>query len=282
MARTFVTGLAAFAACALLLAGCDEQGNLALDAPAEGGAERAGLPGETVTREVEAPDVFQVSDEGLWDGRPSLGGVWVAHPDVDEPQRVRIRTAGGASVVGALFRRERENPGPPIQVSSEAAAALNMLAGQPAQMTVVALVTEEVEIAPPPAEATADFEAPDEIAATTLDPIDAAAAAIDSAEASEAVIAPAAAAPAPAPAPRAASTLDRPFIQIGIFSVEANAQATADRMRAAGIVPTVKREGGEDPYWRVIVGPATSEAERNDLLAKVKADGFADAYFVAN
>ena len=41
-----------------------------------------------VERDVEAPGVFQVTEAGLWDGRPSLGGVWVAHPDVTEPERV--------------------------------------------------------------------------------------------------------------------------------------------------------------------------------------------------
>jgi hypothetical protein len=34
-------------------------------------------------RDVEAPEVFDVTDAGLWDGRPSLGGVWVAHPRCD-------------------------------------------------------------------------------------------------------------------------------------------------------------------------------------------------------
>jgi rare lipoprotein A len=50
-------------------------------------------------RDVEAPEVFDVTDEGLWDGRPSLGGVWVAHPDATDPERVMIRnteTAGAS------------------------------------------------------------------------------------------------------------------------------------------------------------------------------------------
>ena len=33
--------------------------------------------------DVLAPEVFQVREDGLWDGRPSLGGAWVAHPDVE-------------------------------------------------------------------------------------------------------------------------------------------------------------------------------------------------------
>ena len=57
-----------------------------------------------VERDVEAPDVFQVTEAGLWDGRPSLGGVWVAHPDVTEPERVMIRnSANGKFVIGAFI-----------------------------------------------------------------------------------------------------------------------------------------------------------------------------------
>src|SRR6056297_3857541 len=98
-----------------------------------------------VERDVEAPEVFQVTEEGLWDGRPSLGGVWVAHPDVKSPERVIIRKpSDGKFVIGALFRRERANPGPRLQVSSDAATALGMLAGQPAELNVTALRREEV------------------------------------------------------------------------------------------------------------------------------------------
>jgi rare lipoprotein A len=35
-------------------------------------------------------------------------------------------------------------------------------------------------------------------------------------------------------------------------------------------------------FWRILVGPAMSESERADLLAKVKSLGFADAYYVTN
>jgi hypothetical protein len=101
-------------------------------------------------RDVEAPEVFDVTDEGLWDGRPSLGGVWVAHPDVADPERVMIRNAEtGRFVIGALFRRERERPGPVIQISSDAAAALDILAGDPTTVQVTALRREAV---PEPAE----------------------------------------------------------------------------------------------------------------------------------
>ena len=50
----------------------------------------------------------------------------------------------GQFVIGALFRRERENPGPILQVSSDAAAALGMVAGAPTDLNVTALRREEV------------------------------------------------------------------------------------------------------------------------------------------
>ena len=281
--------LPAAIALALTLAACDENGQFIL---AGGGAESAVQAGEGTTRsvelverDVEAPDVFQVTEPGLWDGRPSLGGVWVAHPDVQDPERVIIRNdANGTFVIGALFRRERDNNGPRLQVSSDAATALDMLAGAPADLNVTALRREEAPVAAT-SEAVTDFAEPTDIAATpieetTLDPIAGAAAAIDAAE-TAAEVAPTA--PTPAPAPRAASGLEKPFIQIGIFSIEANATRTADQMRATGIVPTVlEQESQGRPFWRVIVGPATSASERAALLEKVRAQGFADAYFVTN
>ena len=96
--------------------------------------------GRKVERDVEAPEIFQVTEAGLWDGRPSLGGVWVAHPDVTDPERVIIRNpSNGKFVIGALFRRERETPGPRLQVSSDAASALGLVAGAPTNLNVTAL-----------------------------------------------------------------------------------------------------------------------------------------------
>ncbi len=236
-----------------------------------------------VERDVEAPDVFQVTDMGLWDGRPSLGGVWVAHPDVSEPERVIIRnTANSKFVIGALFRRERSNPGPVLQISSDAAAALGMLAGAPSQLNVTALRREAAQEAP---DVAADSLAPNDVEATTLDPIAGAAAAIDAAEADDAATA-TVAVPKPEAAPAApvrTSSLDKPFIQIGIFSVEQNANDTATAMRQAGMVPTVlEQESSGKKFWRVVVGPAANKSERTALLNKIKGVGFDDAYPVTN
>ncbi|MDB9943879.1 SPOR domain-containing protein [Octadecabacter sp.] len=294
-------GLSLAVTSTLALSACDETGEFAFpvlgqstDRKETSDAPTGTQSVQLVERDVEAPDAFQITESGLWDGRPSLGGVWVAHPDVTEPERVIIRNqANGAFVIGALFRRERDNPGPSLQVSSDAASALQMLTGSPAQLQVTALRREEVAQTPE-AQPTAEFEPPSDIAAApiastpldapstpSVDTIAATAAAIDVAEAAAPSARPApSAAPTPAPV---TSNLSKPFIQIGIFSIEANANGTADRMRATGIVPTVLEQASQGrTFWRVIVGPASSESERVELLRQVKAQGFADAYFVTN
>ncbi len=276
MARIWRITLAG--AALLALAACDETG-----APIFGsGGSGSPNSGTTrlVERDVEAPEVFQVTDQGLWDGRPSLGGVWVAYTDVPDPERVIIRNeANGQFVIGALFRRERTSPGPALQVSSDAAEALGMLAGAPATLNVTALRREEVPDNPTPAPV-----AGGEVSTETL--TENAEGAIAAAEAGDTNARPlgadtqAAAAPAAAPA---ASTLDKPFIQIGIFSVEQNARTTADRLRAAGMVPTVReQESRGRKFWRVVVGPTRTSAERGTLLQTAKGLGFTDAYFVSN
>jgi cell division septation protein DedD len=267
------------------LVACDETGKFALPSLAPGAITSgdAATPAnqnstQLVDRDVEAPDVFQLTDQGLWDGRPSLGGVWVAHPDATDPERVIIRnSSNGKFVIGALFRRERENPGPSLQVSSDAAEALGLLAGAPASLNVTALRREEAAVEPVIA-ATTDFDAPTNIAGTQLDPIAGAAAAIDAAE-----LVASAPIPAPTTTPTASSSLTKPFIQIGIFSIEANARRTAERLRGDGISSRVlAQESQGRKFWRVIVGPTPTQADRATILGKVKALGFTDAYFVTN
>ena len=326
----------------------------------------AAAQSETNGLEVEAPDVFFLEETGLWDGRPSLGGVWVAHPDVGDPERVLVTNLdNGETVVGALFRRERENYGPEIMVSSDAAAALNVIAGQPTQFTVVALRPQEIPeeldlaVAPPEPEALEDGASalPTAVAATTLAaetvadaPVEAAAptpnldvaalaenaiavsaspapapvpvATLDAAailaettagavpaallaetapEEPAPVAAPAprpvetaavAAEPLPVPEPIAAATLPepaeredlaRPYIQVGVFSAEANAETAASEMRQGGVIPTVLDQSNEErALWRVIVGPVRNSEERAALLETVHGLGYEDAYFVTN
>lgn len=269
----------------MALASCEEGFQLPFAATAEDDpAVVTSATTELVERDVEAPEIFQVNEEGLWDGRPSLGGVWVAHPDVVDPERVIIRNeANGQFVIGALFRRDRENPGPALQVSSDAAEALGMLAGAPATLSVTALRREEAAV-PADTAPISDFETADTVAPATPDavtatPLDAPATPSDPiANAAEAL----ATATPPPPAP-ATSTLERPFIQIGLFSVEANADRAAAQMTGAGLAARVVRgETQGSAFWRVIVGPSASTDARENALDQVRALGYADAYFVRN
>ena len=255
-----------------------------------------------VDRDVEAPEVFQVKEKGLWDGRPSLGGVWVAYPSVTDPERVIIRNpANGKFVIGALFRRERNNPGPKLQLSSDAASALGLLAGQPATVSVTALRRQEAPQPAPKLDAKKPIlDTNQSIEAKPIGTLAASAsAAIDKGTAGKAVTGKAvttgkptmpampaattaaakpAAAMAPATAPATASS-DKSSLQIGIFSVEANAQRAAKTLKKAGVDSVVvKDESHGKTYWRVDVG-ATAAADHDALLAKVKKLGFADAYY---
>ncbi|WP_322889497.1 MULTISPECIES: SPOR domain-containing protein [unclassified Yoonia] len=245
-------------------------------------------------QDVERPDVFSVTDRGLWDGRPSLGGIWVAHPDVRDPERVVIRNpANGQSTVGALFRRERENPGPALQVSSDAAEELGLLAGAPAELSVVALRRVEIEVAPPPPEDTGEVEglaAPAAIEASPLDPVDvtadAAATVTDTATTLsdqgpvEVVLPPAPVASAEGAAPVASTSLpEAPIAQIGVFSLRANADGAAAALTAAGFgASVINLEAGGRTVWRVVAGPVPDQ----EALARIRALGFVDAFVMTS
>ncbi|WP_234870931.1 SPOR domain-containing protein [Allitabrizicola rongguiensis] len=332
----------------------------ASDKPASATAAPTRSSTRLVDRDVEAPEVFQTTEQGLWDGRPSLGGVWAASPDAKDPERVIIRnTDNGKFVIGALFRRERDNPGPKIQISSDAADALGMIAGKPAKLNITALRREEgpaadaaaapildsaetvsaegmdatavsaaidkAEAKPAakpaaagaamataaaataaPATAGAEAEAtaeppkkkrwwqrdktPEADAATAT--ADAAAPGAKPSSAAPAAVATAplatattAAKPAPAKAPAPATPAasgGKSMIQLGIFSVEANANRAAEMVKKAGSSATVRTERSNGKiFWTVVAGPANTPAEREALMAKVKGLGFKDAYYVS-
>ena len=290
-----------FAGLTLALAAC-EPGAGGVSTDPAGGATASANSVRLVDHDVEAPDVFQTTDTALWDGRPSLGGVWVASASAKDPERVIIRNpANGKFVIGALFRREADNPGPKLQISSDAADALGMLAGEPATVNVTALRREEAA-APAPDASKPLLDAAETVEATPIDEVTAtAAAAIDAATAKPTgpaiptapatqTTAQAAAAPAkPAAqmtaaqmAAAAAVTPDSPAaslpaggasIQIGIFSVEDNANRAVKTLAAAGITATVRKETSHGkPLWSVIASGSAA------TLAKIKAAGFADAY----
>ena len=315
-------------AAAIVLGACSETGEFNLGnafKPKESGEEvvaRAAPNTASIERDVESPDVFYATEASLWDGRPSLGGIWVSHPDVKEPERVLIRNKNNDKfVVGALFRHERELPGPRLRMSSDAADALGMLAGSPTQVEVVALRKEAVPVEQPveePVEAEL-IEEPAAVETVSLDPIAAAAAAIDATEpaqetieeitetALDAAVVPenaqpevlpeategalpdalpeetaAAAIVADEPKP-AKKGIRKPYLQVGIFSLEENAVRSSDVLRGAGIIPTVRKfERDDQTFWRVLAGPVQTLKDRRLLQSSLKQQGYADAYAVTN
>ena len=293
----------------LVLAGC-------LNGPGQesDGATRATASSERpatsrmTANDVEAPDVFGIADQGLWDGRPSLGGIWVAYPDVADPERVIIRNQGnGKFVIGALFKRERENPGPRFQVSADAAAALGMLAGAPTRLDVTALRRPE-PVAPAPAALPVPDGEPAQAATASAAQVAqsgtgvaregrswnpfkrrnaaTAATAASGLDAGEVSVAPleASGQPAQAPAPRpearaAAPALAKPYVAVGNFEQEADASAAVARLRENGLAAEVSRQDNKGKtVWRVLSGPVASKADRTALIKKAKAMGFSGAY----
>lgn len=300
-------------AASLGLVACDENGEFAFPGAEPAAVASAAPPpanalGQRMQRDVdiERPDIFAIDSDGLWDGRPSLGGVWVAHPDVTTPDRVVIRnTEGGQEVIGALFRRERDNPGPLLQVSSDAADALGMLPGAPARLEVVVLRRQEVApVTPDENPVVASLAAPVAVAAAPLEPAEdsdenatpiaaaavalPAAVATATASAASAAATPIAATPIPDAAPSApidvSAVLAAPAplptgsqAQIGIFSVEGNADAAAATITGAGIDAAVSPEElGGRTVWRVTAGPLTDAAQ----VTQLKELGFVDAFVI--
>ena len=320
MASAHAGRLALVLAGILVLAACEPGQEFSLFGVGQSGASAVvaapASPVATRERDVESPEVFQVADTGLWDGRPSLGGVWIAHPDVTDPERVLIRNQdNGKSVVGALFRRERENPGPRFQVSSDAAAELGMLAGAPSALSVVALrrvalpvIAEPVEILETDSTDTIDAES---VAAATVavigtaETIEAApvepqvpiasiaASAIEAATANNpaaslpaattataaALQATASVSPVARPSTATLSGTVGPFIQIGVFSNQSDADDATDLLRASGIIPTVETsvDNGQTS-WQEFVGPIGTPDDLTALLDQVQVLGFAGAF----
>ena len=253
-----------WAACGILialLAGC-----AGLDLGEDTSSDAPSTVTNLVERDVEAPDVVNISEAGLWDGRPSLGGIWVAHPDAKDPEKVIIRNPqNGKFVIGALFGREREFSGPSLQLSSDAAEALGILAGQPTNVSVVALRRQSIPVETPEA-----VKAENQVIEESLDPIQ---------QTAEAAIA-AADTTTPKPKP---SSLRKPYLQIGIFGVEENARSAVSSISAKGLSASMsKLTLNNKPFWRVIAGPATTTAELSAMLKTVTDAGFADAYAVKN
>lgn len=272
----------------LILAGCE--GSLTLATPEQiTPAENAV---ETIEVDVTVPEAFSIKDMALWDGRPTFGGVWIAYPDIDQPERVRIRNdATGKDVIGALYKRERDFPGPKIELSADAAAALGVLAGAPVELTIVALrrKTIVVEVIPEPDPEITDQElnmstpvrrqiietdTPSEedesvTQASPLDPIVVPAAIpIIATEIEETTL------------PSVQTTANGPetYLQVATLQNRARAEEVVAKLITAGLQAEIRERQTETKIlYRIIVGPAFSAEALEIMLSVVKELGFKDA-----
>jgi cell division septation protein DedD len=153
-----------------------------------------------------------------------------------------------------------------LQLSSDAAEELGVLAGAPTDLNVVVLRREEIVVAPvdlpvdPAVEAAADTSVAPTADITT-----------------DAAVAPVTVAALP---PAGATALSaRPLAQIGVFSVRANADAAAATLTTAGFGASVTEiQSNSRSAWRVVAGPVPDP----QALARVRALGFVDAFVLAD
>lgn len=259
----------------VILAGCDKL-------PGRDGADAAAPARQAATlrvqdREVEHPEIYERTAKGLWDGRFSLGGRWVAVSDKVEAERVKIvNLDNDRQIEGALFRKEVDLPGPPIMVSMDAAEALGMQAGAPAQLRVVVVRKETVEI---PAPAPAAQPAADAASTAAAAPGPVAAATVETSDLAAAAPAKPAAKPATPAAPAAAPSGRR--IQVVAGGNREGADAVARKLKGESIAATVVASGtGEKPYYRVIAGPFPDGESLGAALNMIHSLGYKDAFAV--
>lgn len=208
--------------------------------------------------DVEAPEVFNAEGLAFWDGQSSLGGVWISQPGIEQPTRVIIKDKyNGKSVIGAIFNRSGNPEETRMLLSSEAAESLGIATNENRIVSVTALRALKT--------VNSDKKKSEKQVANTDPAALESVGSVDSSyQNSESI------------------SLAKPFIQVGIFSVEQNARNTAEVMHQLKIKPSVKKQSSQDKtFWRVIVGPAATANERSTLLQKVKAVGFGDAYAVS-
>lgn len=262
---------------------------------------------DVITEDMLAPEAFSITDTALWDGRPTFGGVWIAYPNIETPERVRITNPeNGEDVIGALYKREDGFPGPQIELSADAASALGIIAGVPAELRVVALRRVDVEVDPTiamgpqpmvtpiqrpssrtttptiagaavvqaiiPITLVTEPEAEPEI--TTPEP----AAANQETPAVEATTLPPAVTEAEPVATAPAADPNSTFIQVATFESERRAEDAVEKLETAGLTAEIREsKAGSRTHYRVIVGPATSPEAAQIMMSVVRELGYRDA-----
>lgn len=190
-----------------------------------------------IERDIEAPDLYDRRESALWPGEISSAGAWASSSHIRAPQRVVLRHPdNGNFVIATLFPSSLKG----VTLSSDAAQALKIPAKTPQDIQITALRRQGEQSALPPQGVLLDSN-------------------IDL-------------------APNVAPSLNVQAqgagqIQIGMFSIEANAKAAIAQLNAKGVSAQSRQTSLRGkPSWTV-----TASGDTN-VLNTVKAAGFADAY----
>ena len=191
----------------------------------------------------EKPEILDISASVIWDGEPTLGGNWISHPNVDSPERVLIKNISNGKSIVGAIFQQTKKMETENAVISSDAA--RALGISKNNQTKVQIIAVRV------AEGTSQTS---KIAS--------------SGTANNAVI---------------ETKISKPFIQVGIFGVQNNANKTKDRMVRLDLpVNVFDFQIKGKPYWRVVAGPAETSDSRKNMLKLIRSAGFKDAYFVNN
>lgn len=191
----------------------------------------------------EKPEILDLSASVIWDGEQTLGGNWISHPDVDSPERVLIKNISNGKSIVGAIFQQTKKMKTGPAVISSDAAKALNIAQN--DQTKVQIIAVRA------AERTS-------ITPTIAEPNKSDSASIE-------------------------TKLSKPFIQVGIFGVENNANKTKDQMLKLNLpVNILDFQIKGKPYWRVVAGPASSSDNRRSMLKTIKSAGFTDAYFISN
>ena len=191
----------------------------------------------------EKPEILDISAFVMWDGEQTLGGNWISHPNVDSPERVLIKNSSNGKSIVGAIFQQTKKIETETAVISSDAA--RALGISKNNETKVQIIAVRV--------AEGSSQTP-EIASSD--------------SANNATI---------------ETKLSKPFIQVGIFGFQNNANKTKDQMGQLNLpVNIFDFEIKGKPYWRVVAGPAETSDSRNNMLKIIKSAGFKDAYFVSN
>ena len=191
----------------------------------------------------EKPEILDISTSVIWDGEQTLGGNWISHPNVDSPERVLIKNNSNDKSIVGAIFQQTKNMKTETAVISSDAA--RALGISKNNQTKVQIIAVRVNEGTSPTLKIASSDT-----------------------ANNAVI---------------ETKLSKPFIQVGIFGVQNNANKAEEQMAQLNLpVNIFDFQIKGKPYWRVVAGPADTSDSRKNMLKLINSAGFKDAYFVSN